>query len=136
MTNMRYASESSELHVDSRKKSCSMFLFEWCLFCNIAGNSRIVAPFNKSEICPSQRFNKGNSSVSIIVGIIVNSRVLRSCSRFRRWVYTVQVHLNSVSFPRCFCLGCKLHEIKQIRQIVRNLFCNLSGFWFSLHNVH
>ena len=32
-------SESFELHLHSRKNSCSMFfLFEWCPFCNIAEN--------------------------------------------------------------------------------------------------
>ena len=80
------ASESSELQVDSSRNSFSMFFFEWCLFFATLLEIPQLQHHLKIGTCPSQRFNKSNSIiVGIIVSIIVNSRVLRSCSRFRRW---------------------------------------------------
>ena len=62
------------------------FLFERCVFATLLEIPHLQ-PHLKIGTCPSQRFNKSYSSVSIIFGIILNSRVLRSCSRFRRWVH-------------------------------------------------
>ena len=90
------------------------FLFEWCVFATLLEIPQLQ-PHLKIGTCPSQGFNKSNSSVNIIVSIIVGC-CARVAASGGGCTVQAQVHLNSVSFPRCLCLGCKLH--KQIGQIV------------------